>query len=57
LVLLDACGASERVCNDDAMGGETSSVRTTLAAGDVVTVVVGGAGSATGDFVLSINPS
>jgi len=45
------------VCNDDAMGGETSMARTALAAGDVVTVIVGGAGPATGDFVLSINPS
>ncbi len=42
-------------CNDDADGATTSKLQVSATAGEVITVQVGGYGSASGNVTLSIN--
>ena len=57
LAILDGnCEGDEIACNDDAFSGDIrtrSSISLDLTEGDVITIVVGGWGSSTGDFVLN----
>ena len=57
LTILDGdCGGDEIACNDDAFSGDIrtrSSITLDLAEGASITIVVGGWGSSTGDFVLN----
>lgn len=51
----DGCRGSTLSCNDDSGGGGTSRLTLRLTAGQVITIVVDGYSTASGDFTLNIS--